>query len=82
MKNKPTKCTCVENTEIKMTRKLGSCSPPKNNKIIITIITNIIIIIIIISNNNSIKAVNVRIKVTRRRVFVTIVGFGKALSVT
>jgi len=35
------KCTCVENTEVKMTRNLGSRSPPKNNKmIIITIITN------------------------------------------
>jgi uncharacterized membrane protein YvbJ len=68
MKNIPTKCTCVENTEIKMTRNLGSRSPPKNNKIInITIITYsviIIIIIIISSSSSSNKTVNVLIKAT------------------
>jgi len=71
----PTKCTCVANTEIKMTRNSGSRSPPKNSKIIITIITNIIIIIS--NNNNNIKAVNVRIKVTTRRFYVTIFGVEK-----
>jgi len=85
MRNMPTKCTCVENTEIKMTRNLGSRSPPKNNKIIIvTIITNSIIIIIIIiitiirNNNNNNKAVNLRIKVKTRRVYCW---HGKAISV-
>jgi len=77
MKNIPKKYTYVENKEIKMTRNLGSRSPPKNNKIIIiTIITNGIIIIIIIIIN-SIKAVNVLIKVTTRRVYVTTVGVEK-----
>jgi len=61
-----------------MTRKLGSRSPPKNNEIIITIITySIIIISSNNNNNNNIKAVNVRLKVTMRRVYVTIVGMEK-----
>ena len=63
-----------------MTRKLGSRSPPKNNEIIITIITYSIIIISSNNNNNNnnnIKAVNVRLKVTMRRVYVTIVGMEK-----
>jgi hypothetical protein len=77
MKNMPTKCTCVENTEIKMTRNLGSRSPPKNNKIIIiTVITNNIIIISS-SSSSSNKAVNVLIKVTTRRIYVTTVGVEK-----